>query len=408
MKAHTASGAAKARGFTLVELLMATTAGLIVSAAAFLLAKNASAVFQEETRITAAQLSASLGLQRIANDISRAGFLTTPSTLKDPFVCNESATWPAAITDLQAIKLEEGGSVTAHPADLAQSTANGFSPDSITIAASLHSAEMFPVRTIEDVGGAKIVHLETVNLPIVRTCKGASLAVCTPDLERIFTKNRILRILTPAGTQIYGLIDRLEVTDKIKVWLQQTPTVPGVAFNPRGYAGDCNYCMVNTVSVVRYELQSLQGHAQYGPLVAPVSASATGDAGRTELTRVELDKDGNPMANTLELVSEFAVDLKFGISTVTQDTSVVKDYPIGDPGGADPNIYDPPATERIRSVHVRLSTRSRAPDRDIGTAPGVDGRRHRFELPIAGQLKFARIRTLYTEVGLQNMVRNTW
>ncbi len=394
-----------ARGFTLVELMMATAAGIMVSAAAFLLAKNASEVFQEETRITAAQLSASLGIQRIASDLGRAGFLVTPNVQTDPFVCNESATWPLLLTNLRAVRITQDGSVNDHPADLGQSQANGFSPDSIDIAASFDSGEMFPVRTIESAGGGKIVHLETTNLPMVRTCKGQPLATCEPDLQQIFKPNRILRILTPTGHQIFGLIDHLEVTDKIKVWLQPTPSVPTVAINAKGYEGDCNYCLVNTLSVVRYELMSMLGDANYGPLVAPAAAAATGDDQRTELVRTELDRNGTPVLDTRELVSEFAVDLKFGISTIDLATTAVTDFPITLPANQD--VYTTPP-ERIRSVHVRLSTRARAPDRDTNLPVGPDGRRHRFQMTIFGKTQYARMRTLYTEVALQNLVRATW
>lgn len=394
-----------ARGFTLVELLMATTAGVMVSAAAFLLARNASAVFQEETRITAAQLSASLGIQRIASDLSRAGFLTTANIQTDPFVCNEAGTWPQIVAGLRAVRIDQEGSLSAHPADLAQSVNNGFAPDSIDIASSFDSGEMFPVRTIEAGGGGKIVHLETSNLPMTRTCKGKTLALCEPDLQRIFKENRMLRLLTPTGHQIYGLIDHLEVTDKIKVWLQATPAVPAVALNPKGYEGDCNYCLANVLSVVRYELQSMAGDAQYGALVAPAAAAATGDDLRTELVRSELDRTGTPIPESRELVSEFAVDLKFGISTIDADTKAVTDIPITLP--ANQAVYTT-AAERIRSVHVRLSTRARAPDRDTDMPVGPDGRRHRFQLVIFNKPTYARMRTLYTEVALQNLVRATW
>lgn len=384
---------------------MATAAGVMVSAAAFLLARNASAVFQEETRITAAQLSASLGLQRIASDLARAGFLTTANIQSDPFVCNESGTWPQIISGLRAVRLVQQGSVTAHAAELDQSTTNGFAPDAIEIAASFESGEMFPVRTIESGGGGKIIHLETTNLPMARTCKGKTLALCEPDLQRIFKADRMLRLLTPTGNQIFGLIDHLEVSDKIKVWLQATPTVPAVAVNPKGYEGDCNYCLVNVVSVVRYELQSLVGDPQYGGLVAPAAAAATGDDLRTELVRSELDRNGTPILDSRELVSEFAVDLKFGISTIDAQTTAVTDIPITLPENQ--AVYTS-APERIRSVHVRLSTRGRAPDRDTDLPAGPDGRRHRFLLTIFGKPTYARMRTLYTEVALQNLVRATW
>lgn len=394
------------RGFTLVELLMATTAGLIVSAAAFLLAKNAASVFQEETRITGAQLSASLGLQRLATDLSRAGFLTSARPAADPFVCQEVATWPLLLTNLRAVKIEEGGSVTANPAALAQSVANGFNPDRIEIASSLGSAELFPVRTIQDGSTGKVIHLQTDSYPIARTCQGKTIVDCQPTLERIFKPDRLLRLLTTSGHQIYGLISSLDVQPtSVRVELQGTPIVPPVAVNPKGYPGDCRGCFANVISVVRYELQSLQGHPQYGALVAPLAQSATGDGGRTELVRVELDREGNALPNSLELVAEFAVDLKFGISSVDPATSAVTDVPLTLP--ANPLVYTTPP-ERIRSVHVRLSTRARAPDREVDLPPGMDGRKHRFALPLLGKLKYARMRTLYTEVALQNLARATW
>ena len=99
---------ARRRGFTLPELMMATAAGLMVSAAAFMLARNASIVFQEETRITAAQLSATLGMQRLRTDLARAGFLGTPNIKEDPFACNllvacpDSGSWPPLLAGRRA------------------------------------------------------------------------------------------------------------------------------------------------------------------------------------------------------------------------------------------------------------------------------------------------------------------
>lgn len=389
-----------ARGFTLVELLMATTAGLMVSAAAFMLARGASSVFQEETRITAAQLSASLGLHRIAADLGRAGFLSTPNITTDPFVANESGSWPAAISSLRAVTIEEKGAAAA------QDPVNGFYPDRLTIAGSFDTAELFPIRTIQDGGGGKLVYLETVNLPIFRTCKECGIANCLPTLQRIFKANRIVRIRTASGSQIFGLVEGVVFGgNQLAIKLQPTPTVPSVATNPRGYAGDCKDCELSAISLVRYDLESLAGHPQYGPLVAPIASSATGDAKRFELTRVELDKDLLPIPDTLELVSEFAVDLKFGISFMDAATTAVTDVP--PPLPDNPLIYTTP-TERIRSVHVRFSTRARAPDRDVDLPAGPDGRRYRMQLPLAGKTIYARMRTLYTEVALQNLVRATW
>jgi prepilin-type N-terminal cleavage/methylation domain-containing protein len=388
------------RGFTLVELLMATTAGLLVSAAAFLLARSATTVFQEETRVTAAQLSASLGLRRIAADLGRAGFLGTPNIATDPFVANESATWPLAISKLQAFTIEENGSAGAQNAD------NQLFPDRITITGSFDTAEIFPVRTIQPGGTGKVVYLETSTLPMARTCRACGIAACLPALERIFQANRIVRILTPSGSEIFGIVESVQLgANEVAVKLQGTPNIPQASSNPRGYEGDCNYCQMSVLSTVRYEIQSLAGHPQYGALVAPLASSATGDAGRTELTRVELDKDLLPIPDTLELVAEFAVDLKLGISFIDANSTTVTHLPPPQPPSP---LIDTTKPERVRSIHVRFATRARAPDREVDLPAGPDGRRYRFKLPITGKTVYARMRTLYTEVALQNLVRATW
>ena len=59
------------RGFTLVELLMATTAGLIVSAAAFLLAKNAATITLAFIRLPSSRYNAGKTMTRNNNDVNQ-------------------------------------------------------------------------------------------------------------------------------------------------------------------------------------------------------------------------------------------------------------------------------------------------------------------------------------------------
>lgn len=128
------------------------------------------------------------------------------------------------------------------------------------------------------------------------------------------------------------------------------------------------------------------------------------------------------------MIAEYAVDLKFGISAVQADPVLQKSdpqitrYPIAATDNA--NVYtiaaanDQPGArpQDVRSVQIRLSTRTRAPDRDVGFPVGPDGRRLRFLIPgiVAGvntltdtvpagaSPVFARMRTLYADVALPN------
>ena len=103
------SGSGARRGFTLVELLVAMRAGVLVAMAAFLLARNATKFFQLESRISAAQFANMIGLNRLKTDLSRGGFLASANVNDDPLICGKS-NWPAGLNELAAIRIEQNGS----------------------------------------------------------------------------------------------------------------------------------------------------------------------------------------------------------------------------------------------------------------------------------------------------------
>ena len=67
------------RGFTLIEVIVALSAGVLVSMAAFMLSKGATAFFQREARISTAQLGLTLAMNRLTNDIQRASLNSSPN-----------------------------------------------------------------------------------------------------------------------------------------------------------------------------------------------------------------------------------------------------------------------------------------------------------------------------------------
>lgn len=427
----------RARAFTLVELIVALAAGLSVAAAAFLLAKGATRSFQEEARLSSAHLSATLGLGRIAADLQRAGLLSTPNAQKDPAICGAPLTWPEGMRRLAGVTVRRQGSVMDHAGELDQSLANGFRPDSIVIGGSSGAADQFPVRLIQQgAGGGHDVYLQIAGSGAMRRALARGGAAALPG---VFRAGRILRIVMPGQTRyLYGVIAGVDVAGdpplEVVVHLGPSPALPlkgdaqcglGLGANVGGLAAP--------VSRVRYDIRRLLGHDRYGELVAPISPAATGDDGRTELVRVELDADNNEMPETLELVAEYAVDLKIGVFVATAVNNpavdpVVTRHPIAAPD--DSAIYNHAADvtdggtpERIRAVSVRLTTRARAPDRggDLGKAP--DGRKRRFLVPglVPGVNDdndapppgapplYARLRTLYVDVALPNQAGvNTW
>ncbi|WP_437299074.1 PilW family protein [Sorangium sp. So ce426] len=440
------------RAFTLVELLVAMAAGLVVSLAAFLLSKNATRFFQNEARASASHLAATLGMNRLTADLQRAAYLSSPNILQDPEVCQVPAS-PAGLKRLAGISILPQGSVDLHGSELDQSVANGLNPDSIIIGGSLNSTELFEFRKISDETGDWVVELNPNSSAVQRTLARAQGG--GQSLTQIFAPRRFLRIMVRGQEKfLYGVIDQVNVIDnpptQIHITLKADPGLPtlvGLAdcgVTPGGSTGDGGW--VNVVSRVRYDIRSLvnKGTA-YDALVAPISTdlgTLTGDNGRTELVRVELDEEDQEIPGTLELIAEYAVDLKFGIS-VAQESTVpgvtnpqITRYPIMATdnalvyGTAAAIDVGPPGTpQRVRSVQVRLSTRTRAPDRDVAlTAPGdpdgmgPDGRRLRFLIPgIAAGANtygntapsgsppvYARMRTLYADIALPNQAYVPW
>jgi hypothetical protein len=400
----------------LVEVLVAMSAGVLVSMAAFALSRNATHFFQHEARISATQLALTLGMNRITSDIQRASLMSTPNIQWDRKVCRD-VSWPAGLTRLAGV------TIAASTSPSPQSLANGFTPDKLTLGGSFDTSEWFGVQIVE-VGNAGAPAL-TLMSPTVDTAMARVLAsanagqgeTLATKLTPIFVGGRFLRIFDPVNDVYnYGVIDNFTVTGNIvKVQLKAVPTIPQKPASPCGIqmpmAG--GQLRVSVVSRVVYDIRSLAAvGGSYGTLVAPITPAVTGDNGRTELVRVELDETGAEIPGTLEMVAEYAVDLRFGLTVATRITNsnanyapTVQTFPLGSAQiyTVAGDVTGTGSPELIRSMQVRLATRARAPDREADLPAGPDGRRLRFLVdPALARPQFARVRTNYAHVAMPN------
>lgn len=416
---------AQKRGFTLIELMVALTVGLLVSLAAMTLSKNATTFFQNETRMSGAQLSVTLGMNRLQQDISRAAYLSSPNAASDPFTCGDQAAWPVGLASLAGVRILQGGSVAMNPAALAQSVANGLSPDAIVLGGSFAVSEHFVTQRIASAPGGHTVEL------LMNHGSMARLIQAGTSLEDIFVTGRIVRITNGTDRAHYSVISGLNVVGDpptaVSVQLGNAPALPTATVGLCGLVLDApqGYRM-SVISRVRYEIRSIAGHPTYGALVGlPATGNAfqnataaaslvnLGEALRTELTRTELfadDADDDLVPdNPMEVVSEFAVDLRAGITQQAQGiAAAVTRMPITEPANLAIGAVDP---ERIRAVEVRLTVRARAPDRfsPIGADPAGGARRFLVINNAASTgNRYARTRTVYSDMGLPNQRSATW
>jgi hypothetical protein len=382
------------RGFTLVELMVAITGGLFVSIIVFTVAKNSSRFYQAETRVGEATLGGMVGFDRLRADIARAGFLSSANIQDDPRVCAGPpgvAGFPLLLQTLTSIQITSG------------------TTDSITLAGSYSSVDYFPIRVFlqKGSGAGPSLILAPNSLAMQRLGAGADAgAASAQSLSSVFREGRAVRIVDRSDRHYYAVIDEVDTSSgEPEVKLATSPPIQVQGAGNFCGIDQCTGCVVNVVNFIRYDVAKLAGTA-YAPLYSEAGAAPFDDA-RTELRRVELDLTGNPLADTEELVAQYAVDLKFGL-LVQQTTAGVMGLQTLDFGHADiATVFAAPPpggrAQRIRGVRARLGVRTR--DADRKTNIDSDAGLYRVEL---GAEAFARVRTLQADVMLNNVTSLSW
>ena len=399
-------------GFTLVELMVALTGGLFVSLAVFALARDSGRFYQREARMANATISGLIGFQRLRADIGRAGFLSTPNIVRDTdHVCGTpNGNWPVGLRNLASIQLSTPA--VKYPA----LTANGRTPPVITLAGSYSSSDVF---------GAKVVRSGESTTFMLSVKEAASALrrlgnTGMPDdatMKATFPALRVLRIVHN-GRQYYGQI--VDATGGA----QPTVTInskPPIQFHPGALCGlrevgSGPVPTINVVNFIQYAIRPLQTPAAiagYQNLFTN-SAAVPGEGGRTELTRVELDLNGNVINGTEEIVAEYAVDLNLQVIAVTGFTGNDPDLGLVSPGDARFDTFTGPVflasntPELIRSVRVRLGVRSREADRTATVANPAGQGLFRFNIGSGTAETFARVRTFQADVALHNQASVLW
>lgn len=442
-------------GFTVVELMVAITAGLAVSLAAYTLSKSSVEVFQQEARMNAAQFSSMMGMNRLTTDIKRAGFQTTPQVSGDPNVCVAPGANEPVPELLTAVRIYDGeadathgfstnaygagsavgasGDYPALPAAFSHSSNNRF-PDRLRLAANFTASTSFRVSRIEAPG---LIWLDVDQLAVQRLFEQESaggIGICDifgglrmPDNDEDPLNDKrpfepptsaapAMRILDNAGRSRFVILtdcDSALGTTNYSSVTMQVASLPG---GPACTALDVlSPGYVNPVHFIDYAVVDAATPASLTAMGLPPSivslssedtalATVTGSASRAFLVRRELDADGAMIPGSAEVVSDFVADLNFSLRARLPNGSTVV-VPFDD----NTNVVSSVAPNRIRTVGVRLSTRARNPDRPVGQnpVPGSEQAISRFNA-FGGTStnvrdRFARVRTMFSEITLPNM-----
>ncbi len=429
------------RGFTLIEITVALVAGLFVAMALMTLAKELGASFQEETRVASTESALRAGINRLRSDLQRTSFMSTGNIRDDVEIARDATSrmqlGPLAeeyhgLRALAGLHLMPG-------AELPLSNINRIAPDSLVIGGNFTTTDVFPVEDFTRSARCDEFILWGSSPAIARATAGLATAP-----ERVRALNQLFQ---PAGENAQFLV---RFTDRhgLSVYVPTCREMPAIEYNGAqqfvlrvtagmmldtvqtdghgGWSGqEIREASVNPVQIVQWIIQSwdqLSGNEQAAYAVLGVAVERPT---KYYLMRRYLNlRDGLTGVGIGELISEFAVDLRFSF---TVDRSNGGGRPIldvfdfdevrGDQNNANwagridgragvPNMQ-PPGPQRIRSVKVRLSVRAALADRsaDLGVNTPRDGH-VRYCLNVdgcrPGWLEWARVRNVMTEVALPN------
>ena len=440
-----------ARGFTLIELSVALIAGLLVAMALVQTSKEATNTFHEEVRTAAAEMSLRVTLERLRADLQRVSMMSTPNIQGDPLnvrlkglanpLPNLNAPVPG-LSRLSGIQLNFGGSTATAP--LSTNANNNLNPDSIEFGGNYSSPDEFaafmcPAPPSGAGCGGIAICLEWNAPAMWRIRNGANP---TQTLQSYFNPTyynsnpspgatRYMARLTDdtghytylltcggAATTSYGALGASINIDPSTRILTPAQAAQG------GVGGiDAGRIVISPIEIVHWQI------AQATSLPTSYNFGATGAADPNEyvLTRQYVDALTNqPDATTLEVVTEYAVDLKFAFT--------VDNSPLASPLGAFPpgtnllfipldnaqnanwanNVAAQPflggtGPQRIRTVRVRAAVRSAFADRTVNIQPVPNTGQpfmYRYFIPgVVNGLQWARVRTGVTEASLSNQTR---
>jgi hypothetical protein len=382
--------------------MVAMTGAMFLSASVFMIAKTTTALYQEEARAANANMASVIGFERLRSDLSRAGFMSSPNVQTDTRICaqNPEPTWPTFMQQMQSVRFSATAGLPALFA------ANALTPQQVILAGNFTTIEAFPIRTIISTGTTYEVYLQVASGAMARLGYSTTGANKSQILNATFPAGRAVRIVDRSGRHHYGIISTTQIAPEPAVIL--TAPSPKLQFRDSsplgcGITGNETGATINTVNFIQYRLGDLRSLPRFAPLYAS-AAQGLYDTDRTELIREELSPAGAVIDGTQELVSEYAVDLRFRITVQTNNTTPLNQVD-------DANLYTWAGTQSqrvagrgpqfIRSIHSWLSVRSRAADRKA-TIAVTSGPLYRIGLGTAGAAPYARVRTVQSRVALNN------
>jgi prepilin-type N-terminal cleavage/methylation domain-containing protein len=400
-----------ARGYTLVELLIAMLITSVTVVALYQVSRSATETFNQQQRAAEMQLRLRFAMETLRADVARAGYMMSPNTATDPRVC------PRPMNPLQAIEVARD----ATPG-VPLPTTNAFvNPARLRLVGNYTSLDEYRVAGINGT---------TISLQN-QTPQWANVE-SQADMDRIFRgpmgQKRLLRITSNTGGVQFVQVNTAnwQSTNSTMLPTLILDVAPMIIGDGMGMGSQCGVsgldvgATVVPLIMVEYGVESL--YSNVNQRARHREAYPTDDtlaALKTDLVRREFNIEPTLRENfgATRIVGEYAVDLDVGVAlddgtpngSLTGpptmrtlglgDTSI--DTVVGSVATLGANTALP---QRVRSLILRLSIRDRDQDPSFGWVARGAATEPLTRLRVFGDRPgAARVRTITTEVALPNL-----
>ncbi|MBO6936503.1 MAG: prepilin-type N-terminal cleavage/methylation domain-containing protein [Deltaproteobacteria bacterium] len=391
-------------GFTLVELMVALVAGLIVISAAYVIGGASAEHFSEQQRIGQTQTAVRMAMMQLEADIERAGLHATPNST------NADNCGLAPPNRIQAVDFEPG----FYTGVLPNAGANpGVAADQVILTGNYATSDAYLVNTVGPTGSQIVLQPNWQAMRRDFGQWGPADPAETPApppfdetrFQQVFRAGRMLRLQTNAGKELFVTI---QGTDPGGAGMQG-PVInvqPNIPVGDLCVGGLADGALVAPLVQIEYAVVDPTTDSALSVLVNPSTTTELDNAlGRTNavLVRRELDFNGAVIAGTTRIVMEYVADFQVEFIFDTSGPGVAPNITRSDDDGAAGVLNVTP--EQVRSVGVHLAARTRQHEERFAFVPRTDPAVEPLtSYQVSGIAPgAARVRSLHNEILIPNV-----
>ena len=412
-----------ARGFSLLELMVALTLGGIAITSIYAVGAASTRTFHQQHQVASTQSSLRIAMGQLKRDFGRVGYLGTPNVI-GPASCSDpgppvNAPAPTGNGALAGIARYDADfcsnttngcenisrvTGTSTGISLTANSDNGFTGDAVVMMGNYETAaEYAGVRLLP--GNASVAIGATWHAyqsDFMSWEAGAPGAFNTLAFNTVFPLGRLIRIRTTKGQVHFATVTSVTVPNAAVT----PPTDAVITFAPAvpvSCASDVDGAWIAPVNAIRYFPRNEPN---------PPAASAETSGPMAQLIRQEVSPAAKlmpftslngPVPSRVVLDYLVAFKLRFILNGVTA-TGQPDSYFAGVANGADVNTVP----ERLRAVYIDLAARTPEQDRSLqwtaGTCgPETPGSVGRCFVVFGNRKGAARVRSMHAEVFIPNV-----